>query len=283
MPGRILRTPLFAAVTDNCSSGRVKPLLDDAPTDVGLDNFLNDCRGAKRRIIVVCRGRLAYMRACDTPRSANDVPAIVTALLALQHGATIYTARDASRSYSLEPFMICVPHLSRDFRQLFQNVDLVIHHGKCGGLLAVRTADATLTRDTGGSGTTFTAYEAGVPQIIVPNADDTLDQIIHGSQVAALGCGVLLPPRTSLDSYTGDVIDAAKGILSNYATMRANCRNAQQKLGPVPVQDGISLATHTLGRLIQHVAAQKDAGTWEGWTPGESRRSALEGSDEQGI
>ena len=47
----------------------------------------------------------------------------------------------------------------------------------------------------GGFGTTMMALAAGVPQVVVPLFAG--DQHVHAAQVASVGAGLSLPPRTS--------------------------------------------------------------------------------------
>ena len=79
----------------------------------------------------------------------------------------------------------------------------------------------------GGSSTTFTALDAGVPQLVLP---ELADQFINADAVARRGCGLVAEH---------DVLDAALlGALAGDDAMRVNAAQVRAELAtmPSPVQ-----------------------------------------------
>lgn len=120
---------------------------------------------------------------------------------------------------------------------------------------------------TGGAGTTIAALKAGVPQLIIPNANDCTDQLHHAARIETMGCGRCLAPHAPFRSKTNKVDETAhavSGILTELPKMQQSCREWQTKLVDNATVEGVPVAVDTLRRLIASVVMHRARPRHEG-------------------
>jgi len=147
--------------------------------------------------------------------------------------------------------------------------------------------------DIGGAGTTLTAFEVGVPQIIVPIPETCADQILHSGTVATMRCGIHLRSRTDMsgsDEHVKDVVDAVQEIRLSLADFKTRCDGMEPVLRNAKSSDATSsCACEIIRKVILRILPLKLAGQWNGWEdqrksgdpdPGSVARIALDRYEE---
>ncbi|KAK5120885.1 hypothetical protein LTR85_005952 [Meristemomyces frigidus] len=127
--------------------------------------------------------------------------------------------------------------------RLILPLDIVIHHG--------------------GTGTVVTALESAVPQIIIPH--QCPDQLLQGTKIASIGCGIVLCPRMNLEGANEDVNEAVVAVLEGYDSFKMKCTEWQARLN-ADEADGLVATQDALFRLIVDAVLMKDRGVSRGWS-----------------
>lgn len=96
-------------------------------TDDDLAEFIEGARSRQDKIVVVGRGGIAT-------NNKESNAATIAVLLSISNTVviTVDTNTDESHPGLIQPRVFALPHGPFDFRTLFPQVGLVIHHGKRG-------------------------------------------------------------------------------------------------------------------------------------------------------